>query len=107
MLSRLVTELKGFSPDEKKGGGFFGLFKKAASDLTQMKAKFDKIFDGKKEEEGYRVVAEKLRSVLPHLKVIGANGLAELFCSKYILQLLSEWHLQGRYREGIVYFVGL
>ena len=43
MLSRLVTELKGFSPDEKKGGGFFGLFKKAASDLTQMKAKFDKI----------------------------------------------------------------
>lgn len=43
MLSRLVTELKGFNPDEKKGGGFFGLFKKAASDLTQMKAKFDKI----------------------------------------------------------------
>lgn len=44
MLSRLVTELKGFDPDaEKKGGGLFGLFKKATADLTQMKAKFDKI----------------------------------------------------------------
>ncbi|MBQ8987176.1 MAG: toxic anion resistance protein [Lachnospiraceae bacterium] len=44
MLSRLVTELKGFNPDgEKKGGGLFGFFKKAATDLTQMKAKFEKI----------------------------------------------------------------
>ncbi len=44
MLSRLVAELKGFNPDnEKKGGGLFGFFKKATADLTQMKAKFDKI----------------------------------------------------------------
>ena len=44
MLSKLVAELKGFDPDAgKKGSGLFGLFKKAGSDLTQMKAKFDKI----------------------------------------------------------------
>jgi len=43
MLTDLVTELKGFDVDEGKKGGFFGLFKKAGSSLTQLKAKFDKV----------------------------------------------------------------
>lgn len=44
MLSRLVTELKGFTvEDNKKGFDFFGLFKKGAADLTQMKAKFSRV----------------------------------------------------------------
>ena len=43
MLTELVAELKGFDVDEGKKGGFFGLFKKAGSNLTQLKAKFDKV----------------------------------------------------------------
>ena len=43
MLTELVAELKGFDVDEGKRGGFFGLFKKAGSSLTQLKAKFDKV----------------------------------------------------------------
>ena len=43
MLTELVTELKGFDVDEGKRGGFFGLFKKAGNNLTQLKAKFDKV----------------------------------------------------------------
>ncbi len=43
MLTDLVAELKGFDVDEGKKGGFFGLFKKAGSSLTQLKAKFDKV----------------------------------------------------------------
>ena len=43
MLTELVTELKGFDVDEGKRGGFFGLFKKAGSNLAQLKAKFDKV----------------------------------------------------------------
>lgn len=47
-------------------------------DMTQREAKLDKI-------------DEELRKVLPHVKRIGANGLGELFASKHILKLLSEW----------------
>ena len=43
MLTNLVAELKGFDVDEGKRGGFFGLFKKAGNNLTQLKAKFDKV----------------------------------------------------------------
>ncbi len=44
MLSKLVTELKGFDVDsESKKGGLFGLFRKGGADLTQMKAKFEKV----------------------------------------------------------------
>ncbi len=42
MLTKLVAELKGFSVDEKKGG-ILGFFKKASSDITQLKAKYDKV----------------------------------------------------------------
>ena len=43
MLTQLVAELKGFDVDEGKKGGFFGLFKKAGLNLTQLKAKYDKV----------------------------------------------------------------
>lgn len=37
-----------------------------------------------------RIDAE-LRKALPHVKHLSANGLGELFASKHILRLLSEW----------------
>ena len=43
MLAELVAELKGFDVDEGKKGGLFGLFKKAGSSITQLKAKFEKV----------------------------------------------------------------
>ena len=43
MLTNLVAELKGFDVDEGKRGGFLGLFKKAGLNLTQLKAKYDKV----------------------------------------------------------------
>ena len=43
MLTDLVAELKGFDVDEGKRSGFFGLFKKAGLNLTQLKAKYDKV----------------------------------------------------------------
>ena len=43
MLTALVAELKGFDVDEGKRGGFLGLFKKAGLNLTQLKAKYDKV----------------------------------------------------------------
>ena len=43
MLTELVAELKGFDVDEGKRGGFLGLFKKAGLNLTQLKAKYDKV----------------------------------------------------------------
>jgi len=43
MLADLVAELKGFDVDEGKKGGLFGLFKKAGTNLTQLKAKFEKV----------------------------------------------------------------
>lgn len=42
-------------------------------------------------EENYAVIEEKIRSIMPHLTTIGANGRGELFCSSRTLQLLSEW----------------
>ncbi|MBO4267608.1 MAG: toxic anion resistance protein [Lachnospiraceae bacterium] len=41
MLSGVVTELKGFSVEEQKGG-FLGLFKKGSNQITSLKAKYDK-----------------------------------------------------------------
>ena len=41
MLTNVVTELKGFTTEEEKGG-FFGLFKKSANQLSNLKAKYDK-----------------------------------------------------------------
>ncbi len=43
MLTDLVAELKGFDVDEGKKSGFFGLFKKAGLNLTQLKAKYEKV----------------------------------------------------------------
>ncbi len=41
MLTGVVTELKGFSVEEEKGG-FLGLFKKGGNQLASLKAKYDK-----------------------------------------------------------------
>ena len=41
MLTGVVTELKGFSVEDQKGG-FLGLFKKTGNQLTSLKAKYDK-----------------------------------------------------------------
>lgn len=41
--------------------------------------------------KGYDKIESEIRNVLPYLKKISANGLGELFCSKRILKLLSEW----------------
>ena len=41
MLTDVVTELKGFSVEEQKGG-FLGLFKKTGNQITSLKAKYDK-----------------------------------------------------------------
>lgn len=54
-------------------------------------ARYMRECDSLKAEEGYRKIEERIRSVLPYLKIIGAHGLGELFCSKHILKLLSEW----------------
>lgn len=39
----------------------------------------------------YDILEEKLKKILPHVKCISANGRGELFVSKRILKLLSEW----------------
>ena len=43
MLTSLVAELKGFDVDDSKKNGFFGLFKKAGNNITQLRAKYDKV----------------------------------------------------------------
>ncbi len=39
----------------------------------------------------YDMIYEKIKDILPHLKFISANGLGELFVSRHILKILSEW----------------
>lgn len=47
---------------------------------------------GKKEvEKGYEIIEKELKKVLPYVKHLGANGRGELFASRHILKLLSEW----------------
>lgn len=40
---------------------------------------------------GYENIYEKLKPVLPHIKTILANGNGEVFTSRHILKILSEW----------------
>lgn len=42
-------------------------------------------------ERNYDIIEERIREALPYAKIIGANGLGELFASKRTLKLLSEW----------------
>lgn len=42
-------------------------------------------------ESGYNNIEAELKKVLPHVKKLGANGCGEVFVSKRILKLLSEW----------------
>lgn len=40
-IAELVTELRGFSVDEEEKKGFFGMFKKSQTNLSNLKAKYD------------------------------------------------------------------
>lgn len=42
-------------------------------------------------EKRYDIIEKKIEKVLPYIKHIGANGQGEIFVSKRILKLLSEW----------------
>lgn len=42
-------------------------------------------------ESGYDKIEAELKKALPYVKRLGANGCGELFVSKRILKLLSEW----------------
>lgn len=42
-------------------------------------------------QEQYRKIEENIRDILPHIKKISANGRGELFVSKNILNILSNW----------------
>ena len=50
-----------------------------------------KVCDWEVAERNYKIIEDRLRPVLPYVKKIGANGCGELFCSKHILKILSEW----------------
>ena len=47
--------------------------------------------DAKVNEEKYNRIDAELKKALPHVKHLSANGLGELFVSRHILKLLSEW----------------
>ncbi len=72
MLTELVAELKGFDVDEGKKGGFFGLFKKAGSNLAQLKARFDKV------EENVMAIVASLQAHQQQL-ISDATMLDELY----------------------------
>ena len=42
-------------------------------------------------EEKYDKIDDELRKILPYIKHISANGMGELFTSRHIMKLLSEW----------------
>ena len=48
--------------------------------------------DAEQLEKNYSIIEERVREALPYVKSITANGCGELFASKHILQLLSEWN---------------
>lgn len=43
------------------------------------------------DEKTLNIIENKLTEVLPHIKNIGGNGRAELFCSPRTLSILSKW----------------
>lgn len=54
---------------------------------------------GKDLESGYDKIEAELKKALPYAKRIGASGCGELFVSKRILKLLSEWQPQAPAEE--------
>lgn len=54
---------------------------------------------GKDLESGYDKIETELKKVLPYVKKISANGCGELFVSKRILKILSEWQPQAPAEE--------
>lgn len=47
--------------------------------------------DYQERERKLNIVDDEIRKVLPYVRKIGAHGLGELFASRHILKLLSEW----------------
>jgi len=47
--------------------------------------------DWKAAEERCKIIDDRVREAMPYTDYIGANGHGELFVSKHILKLLSEW----------------
>lgn len=47
--------------------------------------------DMNEREKRLNIIDKKLEKYLPHVKWIGTNGMGELFASKHILNLLSNW----------------
>lgn len=54
-------------------------------------------------EHDYDIIESRLREAMPHARIIGANGQGELFCSKRIMKLLSEWEPIAPVEECQVY----
>jgi uncharacterized Fe-S cluster-containing radical SAM superfamily protein len=42
-------------------------------------------------QERYDIIEDRIKEVLPHVKMISANGRGELFVSKRILKILQDW----------------
>ncbi len=41
--------------------------------------------------ENYKIINERIKDILPHVKQISAHGTGELFVSPYVLEVLSSW----------------
>lgn len=50
-------------------------------------------------ETYYKIIEDRIRPLLPHIKKISANGCGELFCSKHTLNILSSWKPIGNKDE--------
>ena len=42
-------------------------------------------------EKQYQIIEERLKPVLPHIKLLSANGQGEFFASARLLKMISEW----------------
>ena len=86
-LTDLVKELKGFSALEEEKKGFFGLFKKAADPLAQLKIKYDKAENNVEKVvevlEGHQVTLTRDIAVLDELFKANAANFKQL--SMYIV----------------------
>lgn len=51
-----------------------------------------KLNHGKQENpQNMDIIRDRLMEALPHARIVGGNGTAELFCSPRILSMLSQW----------------
>lgn len=49
--------------------------------------------------KNYDIIEDRLRQIMPKVKTIGANGRGELFASKRIMSLMSEWRPEAPKEE--------